>query len=48
MNKWKIRDRIDSVINEIKVHWAVDLCENILKLHEIYEDERNIYLVLEY
>ena len=27
-----------NLVNEIKVHWAVEECANILKLHEIFED----------
>ena len=35
-------------MNEIRVHWALEVCDNILRLNEIYEDKCNIYLVLEY
>ena len=36
-----------NLINEIKVHWAVEECANIPKLHEIFEDQSSIFLVLE-
>jgi serine/threonine protein kinase len=34
--------------NEIKVHWTLENCEGALQLHEIYEDEEYVYLVLDY
>lgn len=36
------------MINEIKVHWTLDQCENMLRLLQIFEDAYHIYLVLEY
>lgn len=36
------------LLNEIRVHWAVEQCEGVLRLHKIYEDAHFIELVLEY
>ena len=38
----------ESLINEIRVHWAVEQCDGVLKLLRIYEDELSVMLVLEY
>ena len=34
--------------NEIKVHWALQGCDGVLQLRELYEDDENVYLVLDY
>ena len=34
--------------NEIKVHWALNECDGILQLLELYEDEEYVYLVLDF
>lgn len=39
---------ITNLMQEIKVHWALEECGGALHLLEIYEDENLIYLVLEY
>jgi serine/threonine protein kinase len=39
---------IKNLVNEIKVHWALNRCDNILQLLEIFEDFEFVYLVLEY
>lgn len=39
---------IRNLIQEIKVHWALEECDSILRLLEIYEDDVFVYLVLEY
>ena len=39
---------ITNLLQEIKVHWALEECGGVLHLLEIYEDENFIYLVLEY
>lgn len=39
---------ISSLLNEFRMHWALDKCENILRLLQIFEDQSNVYLVLEY
>ena len=39
---------IISLLKEIKVHWVLEECEGILRLIEIYEDTKYVYLVLEY
>ena len=36
------------ILREIKVHWKLGECSNILELFELYESEENIYMVLEY
>jgi serine/threonine protein kinase len=47
-NVEELLQQIDHLINEIKVHWALEYCMNILQLIEIYEDDHFLYLVLEY
>jgi predicted transposase YbfD/YdcC len=37
-----------SLLNEIRVHWALEQCEGVLQLVAIHEDSEMIYLVLEY
>jgi hypothetical protein len=39
---------ITNLLQEIKVHWALDECGGVLHLLEIYEDDCFIFLVLEY
>ncbi len=39
---------LESLIQEVKVHWALEECDGILRLLEIYEDECFVYLVLEF
>lgn len=44
----KDNNGLRSLLNEFRMHWALDQCENILRLLQIYEDQGNVYLVLEY
>lgn len=37
-----------SLINEIRVHWALEQCDAVLKLLRIYENSSSVMLVLEY
>jgi serine/threonine protein kinase len=37
-----------NLITEIKVHWAIEECDTLLRLLELYEDEFFVYMVLEY
>ncbi len=39
---------LQSLVQEIKVHWALEKCDGMLSLQEIYEDEELFYLVLDY
>jgi serine/threonine protein kinase len=39
---------LQQVVSEIKVHWALERCDGMLGLQEIYEDANLIYLVLDY
>ena len=39
---------IKYLLNEIKVHWTLEGCASVLKLLQLYEDELNVYMVLEY
>jgi serine/threonine protein kinase len=51
INKHKIKSSgqgLQAVVNEIRVHWALHMCENILKLYQIFESPSNIYLILEF
>jgi serine/threonine protein kinase len=36
------------MLNEIRVHWALENCPSVLSLLAIYEDQEKIYLILEY
>jgi hypothetical protein len=42
------KNGIQYLLNEIKVHWALENCAIVLKLLQLYEDEHNIYMVLEF
>ena len=35
-------------MNEIKVHWELISCDNVMQLLEIYNSEDEIYLVMEH
>ena len=35
-------------MNEIKVHWSLEQCVSVVRLLQIFEDDDNIYMVLEY
>jgi len=51
LNKRKIKDidsGIEFLLNEIKVHWALEHCVSVVRLLSIFEDEDYIYMVLEY
>jgi hypothetical protein len=39
---------IPFLINEIKMHWALEQCESVLKLLSLFEDVDNIFMVLDY
>ena len=39
---------IESMLNEIRVHWTLEECPGVLGLLAIHEDKTMIYLVLEY
>jgi len=39
---------VTSLVNEIRVHWAIFECDGVLQLLEIFEDSEFVYLVLEY
>ena len=39
---------LQPIVDEIKVHWELQLCENLLRLYQIFESDNNIYLVLEF
>ena len=39
---------LQSLLNEIKSHWALEHCDGILKLLGIHEDGSYVILVLEY
>lgn len=36
------------LVTEIRVHWALEKCDGITRLLELYEDEQFVYIVLEY
>jgi hypothetical protein len=48
----KSLNRIDNgatnLIQEVRVHWALEECDSLLRLLEVFEDEDFVYLVLEY
>lgn len=33
---------------EIEVHWRLDSCDGVLRMLEIFEDDTQVFLVLEY
>lgn len=35
-------------MNEIRVHWSLEQCVSVVRLLQIFEDDDNIYMVLEY
>jgi hypothetical protein len=39
---------MQTIVNELRAHWALERCENVLKLLKIYEDSYYFELVLEY
>lgn len=39
---------VDFLLNEIHVHWALEKCVSVVRLLLLYEDEDNVYMVLEY
>jgi hypothetical protein len=39
---------LESMLNEIRVHWALEECPSVLGLIAMHEDQDMIYLVLEY
>lgn len=39
---------LENLINEIRVHWILEKCDNMLGLRELYEDDNSVYLVLDY
>ncbi len=47
-NYYDSKNKTQRIANEIKVHWVMEECGNILRLLELYEDSHNVYLVLEY
>lgn len=51
INKAKINEsqiNKDNLVNEIRVHWALESCASILRLIQLFEDGQSVYLVLEY
>lgn len=43
----KIKDELDAIREEVSILTKLDH-PNIVKYYETYEDEKNIYLVMEY
>ena len=41
-------NKLKNFVSEIKVHWALRECSGILQLHEIFEDDIFVFLVLDY
>lgn len=51
LDKSKINNnetRTRQLVSEIKVHWALEKCEGIIKVIELFEDEQYVYMILEY
>jgi hypothetical protein len=40
--------RTKHLVNEIRVHWELEMCDGALRLLELYEDDQFIYIVLEF
>ena len=47
MDKHKLKDHIDSIMEEVSILTKLDH-PNIVKYYETYIDEKYIYLVMEY
>lgn len=41
-------ERKVQLFNEIRVHWALEQCDGALRLLELFEEEHNLYMILEY
>lgn len=51
INKEKLlkqKDSLASLISEIRIHWSLDKCDSFLKLLRIFENDKNVFLILEY
>ncbi len=40
--------KIDSIFNEIRILRQLRLCDNVVKLHSVYESKSSVQLVLDY
>lgn len=36
------------LLNEIRVHWSLETCNSAVRLIQLFEDDINIYIVLEF
>jgi hypothetical protein len=51
LDKMKIAkndSRTKHLVNKIRVHWELEMCDGALRLLELYEDDQFIYIVLEF
>jgi hypothetical protein len=51
LDKSKINNnetRTRQLVQEIRVHWALEKCEGVIKVLELFEDEQFVYIILEY
>jgi serine/threonine protein kinase len=44
----RIDDGVETLVNEIRAHWALEQCDGVLKILSIHEDKNFVVLVLEY
>ena len=44
----EVENGLMNIVTEIRVHWALEQCENILRLIMMFEDDDRIFLILEY
>ena len=43
-----IENGLEFLLNEIKVHWALEQCVSVVRLLQLFEDDESVYMVLEY
>lgn len=51
LDKSKINNnetRTRQLVQEIRVHWALEKCEGVIKVLELFEDDQFVYMIIEY
>jgi len=43
-----IESGVEFLLNEIRVHWALEQCVSVVRLLHIFENDDSIFMVLEY
>lgn len=42
------RNGLTYLLNEIRVHWSLETCNSAVRLLSLFEDQINVYIVLEF